>query len=72
MMVENFINKLAVLKDGVIITVEATGIGFALNAANVKPSKASLDAMDIIKLVGRICEGALVKDYAVYKKWINK
>ena len=54
--------------DDVIITGEATGIGFALNAANVKPSKASLGVMDIIKLAGRLCGGVLVKDYAVCKK----
>ena len=38
-----------------------------LNAANVKLSKTYLDAMDIMKLVGKICGGVLVKDYAVYK-----
>ena len=31
-----------------------------------------MDAMDIMKLLGGICEGVLMKDYAVYKKWINK
>ena len=60
------------IKDGLIITTAATGIFFALKAANVKPPKASLDAMDIIKLAGGICGGVLVKDYAVYKKWINE
>ena len=60
------------IKDGLIITTAATGIFFALKAANVKPPKASLDAMDIIKLAGRICGRVLVKDYAVYKKWINE
>ena len=45
---------------------------FDLKAANVKPPKASLDAMDILKLTGGICGGVLVKDYAVYKKWINE
>ena len=60
------------LKDGLIITIRATGIFFGLKAANVKPPKASLDAMDILKLTCAICGGVLVKDYAVYKKWINE
>ena len=56
------------LKDG------ATGIFFGLKALNVvKPPKTSkLDAMDIMTLAGGICGGVLVKDYAVYKKWINE
>ena len=58
------------LKDGVIITVGATGTFFWLNV--VKPPKASLDAMDILKLTGGVFGGVLLKDYAVYKKWINK
>ena len=60
------------IKDGLIITATTTGIFFALKAANVRPPKASLDAMDIIKLAGGICGRVLVKDYAVYKKWINE
>ena len=28
--------------------------------------------MNIMKLAGGICGGVLVKDYAVYKKWINE
>ena len=40
------------IKDGLIITATTTRIFFALNAANVKPPKASRDAMDIMKLVG--------------------
>ena len=60
------------LRDGLIITVGAAGIFFGLKAANVKPPKASRDAMDILKLTGGICGGVLVKDYAVYKKWINE
>ena len=60
------------LKDGLIITIRAAGIFFGLKAANVKPVKASLDAMDILKLAGGICGGVLVKYYAVYKKWINE
>ena len=60
------------LRDGLIITIGATGLFFELKAANVKPPKASLDAMDIINLTGGIWGSVLVKDYAVYKKWINE
>ena len=56
------------LRDGLIITIEATGIFFGLEALNVKPPKASLDAMDIIKLTGGISSATLMKDYAVYRK----
>ena len=59
-------------RDGLIISIRTTLIFFWLKAANVKPPKASLDAMDIIKLTGGICGGVLIKDYAVYKKWINE
>ena len=45
------------IKDGLIITATTTGIFFALKVANVKPPKASLDAMDITKLAGKICGG---------------
>ena len=38
------------IKDWLIITATTTRIFFALKAANVKPPKASLDAMDIVKL----------------------
>ena len=60
------------LKNGLIITIGAAGIFYGLKAANVKPPKVSLDAMDILKLAGGICGGVLVKDYVVYKKWINE
>ena len=60
------------LKDGLIITATTTTIFFGLKAANLKPPKTSLDAMDIMKLAGGIWGGVLVKDYAVYKKWISK
>ena len=60
------------IKDGIIITATTTGIFFRLKGSNVKPPKASLDAMDIMKLSGGICGRVLVKDYAVYKKWINE
>ena len=60
------------LNNGLIIIIGAAGIFFGLKAANLKQPKASLDAMDILKLIGGICGGVLVKDYAVYKKWINE
>ena len=60
------------LRDGLIISIGATGIFSRLKTANVKPLKASLDSMDIIKVTAGICEGVLVKDYAIYKKWINE
>ena len=47
------------IQNGLIITATTTGIFYVLKAANVKPPKASLDAMDIMKLVGRICGGVL-------------
>ena len=56
------------IKDGLIVTATTTTI----KVANVNPPTASMDAMDIMKLAGGICGGVLVKDYAVYKKWINK
>ena len=49
-----------------------TRIFFAPKAANIKPPKASVDAMDIMKPAAGICGGVLVKDYAVYKKWIKE
>ena len=60
------------IKDGLMITATTTGIFFALKMANLKPPKASLDAMDIMKLAGGIWGGVLVKDYAVYKKRVNE
>ena len=60
------------LKDGLILTIGAAGIFYGLKVANVKSPKASLGAMDILKPAGGICGGVLVKDYAVYKKWINE
>ena len=54
------------------MTATTTGIFYVLKAAGMKPLKASLDAMDIMRLAGGIMGGVLVKDYAVYKKWINE
>ena len=59
------------IKDGLIITATTTGIFYVLKAANVKPPKAFLDAIYIMKLPGGIVGGAFVKNYAVYKKWIK-
>ena len=58
--------------DGLIITTTMTGIFYVLKAANAKPPKASMYAMDITKVAAAIVGGVLVKDYAVYKKWINE
>ena len=60
------------IKDEVIITVTTIGLFFALKAAGMKPPKAAMDAMDVIKLGAGICAGVLVKDYAVYKIWVNE
>ena len=48
-----------------------TKITFTLQVVNVKPPKASLDAMDIIKLGGGIFGGVFVKNLAVYEKSNN-
>lgn len=49
--IENYI------KDGLIITVASTGIFFALKTTNLKPLKASIDAMNIMKYFDGICDG---------------
>ena len=55
-----------------IITATTTRILYVLKATGMRPPKASLDAMDIMRLAGGIVGGVLVKDYAVYKKRINE
>ena len=60
------------MKDRLIITATTTGIFSALKELTVRPPKASLNAMDIMKLADGICGVVLVKDYAVYKRWINE
>ena len=60
------------IKDRLITTGTTTGIFYVLKAENVKPPKASLDDMDIMKLASGIVGGVLVKEYAVYRKWINE
>ena len=49
-----------------------TGIFYGLKAAGITSPKVTLDAMDMMRLAGGIVAGLLVKDYAVYKKWINE
>ena len=56
------------IKDGLIITATTTAILYALKAAKVKPPKASMDAMDIMKLAGGICGGVLVKKWILHSK----
>ena len=56
------------IKDGLIIIVTTTRMFYVLKAAIVKLSKASMDAMDILKIAGGIVGGVLVKYYAVYKE----
>ena len=53
------------IKDGLIITATTTGILYALKAAGMRSPKASLDAMDIMRLGGGIVGDVLVKDCAV-------
>ena len=60
------------VKDGLIIAATTTGIFYVLKAANIKPPQSSLDTMDIMKRAAGIVGDVLVKDYAVYKKWINE
>ena len=60
------------IKDRLIITATPTTIFYAQKATNVKPLKAFMDGIHIIKLAGGIFGGVLVKDYAAYRKWINE
>ena len=60
------------IKDRLIITATANGIFSVLKGANVKPPKASMNAMDIVKLAGGIVGSVPVKNYAVYRKWIKE
>lgn len=82
MIIKSFINKWVVLtgekniedpiKDGLIITATTIEYFFAIMTAKVKPPKVSLDVVDIIKLIGEISGGVLIKDYVAYEKWINE
>ena len=60
------------IKDGSIITATTTGTFYVLKVPDIKPPLASLDDMDIMRLAGGIVGGVLIKDYTVYKKWINE
>ena len=59
------------IKKWLVITGATVGIFWLLKMDKIaSPPKAALDGSDIIKLSGGIITGALLKDYAVYKKWI--
>ena len=59
------------IKERLVITGATVGIFWLLKMSKItSPPKATLDASDIIKLSGGIITGALLKDYAVYKKWM--
>ena len=59
------------IKEGLVITGATVGISWPLKMGKIaSPPKAALDASDIIKLSEGIITGALLKDYAVYKKWL--
>ena len=60
------------IKDRLIITATTTTIFYSQKATNVKPLKAFMDAIHIMKLAGGIFGGVLVKDYGAYRKWINE
>ena len=61
----------AIKAGGLVITGATVGIFWLLKMGKIaSPPKAALDASDIIKLSGSVITGALLKDYAVYKKWI--
>ena len=59
------------IKEGLVITGATVGIFWLLKMSKItSPPKPAMDASDIIKLSGGIITGALLKDYAVYKKWM--
>ena len=59
------------IKEGLVITRSTVGIFWLLKMGKiVSPPKEALDASDIFKLSGGVITGVLLKDYAVYKKWI--
>ena len=59
------------IKEGLVITGATVGIFWLLKMGKIaSPPKTVLDASDIMKLSGGVITGALLKDYAVYKKWI--
>ena len=58
-------------KDGGIITGVTLLVFYGLKALKIKPPTA-LDPIDGLKVAGGIGLGTLLKDYMVYKKWINE
>ena len=59
------------IKEGLVITGATVGIFLLLKMSKItSPPRANLDLSDIIKLSGGIITEALLKDYAVYKKWM--
>ena len=52
------------IKDGLIITATSTRVFLVLNAADIKPPKASLDTIDIMKIADGLRGLVLVKHYA--------
>ena len=56
------------IKDELIITATTTGIFLPLKAANLKPPKISLIALDMVKLAVWIYVGALINNYVLCKK----
>ena len=59
------------IKEGLVITGATAGIFWLLKMGKIaSPPKTALDAPDIIKLSEGVITRALLKDYAVYKKWI--
>ena len=61
------------LKDGSIITISTIALFYLLKSAfKVSPPSTSLNMNDMLKLAAGICTGALVKDYMVYKKYIDE
>ena len=60
------------IKGRLIISIGTIGIFFTLKTVNVKLPKAPLGAMNVMKLAGGVCGGVLIKNYAVYRKWIKE
>ena len=59
-----------VIRDELFIITGVTRMFFALKTVIAKLP--FIDIMYIMKLAGGICGGVLLKDYAVYRKWINE
>ena len=61
------------LKDGSIITIATITLFYLLKTTlKVSPPTASLNMNDMGKLASGICAGVLIKDYLVYKKYIDE